>query len=48
MMAVACAFVVLGERFTAGQALAAVVVVAGVFLANAPGRPRRARSRSAG
>jgi drug/metabolite transporter (DMT)-like permease len=25
---------VLGERFTAGQALAAVVVLAGVFLAN--------------
>ena len=37
VVAVATAFVVLGERFTAGQALAAVVVVAGVFLANRAG-----------
>jgi drug/metabolite transporter (DMT)-like permease len=37
VIAVATAFVVLGERFTAGQALAAVVVVAGVFLANRAG-----------
>ena len=34
VIAVGAAFVVLGERFTAGQALAAVVVLAGVFLAN--------------
>jgi drug/metabolite transporter (DMT)-like permease len=38
VIAVGAAFVVLGERFTAGQALAAVVVVAGVFLANRAGR----------
>ena len=37
VIAVATAFVVLDERFTAGQALAAVVVVAGVFLANHAG-----------
>ena len=37
VIAVATAFVVLGERFTAGQAVAAVVVVAGVFLANRAG-----------
>ena len=37
VIAVVAAFVVLGERFTAGQALAAVVVVAGVFLANRAG-----------
>jgi drug/metabolite transporter (DMT)-like permease len=34
VIAVGVAFVVLGERFTVAQALAAVVVVAGVFLAN--------------
>ena len=38
VIAVGVAFVVLGERFTAGQALAAVVVVVGVFLANRSGR----------
>ncbi len=37
VIAVVAAFVVLGERFTTGQALAAVVVVAGVFLANRAG-----------
>jgi drug/metabolite transporter (DMT)-like permease len=37
VIAVVAAFVVLGERLTAGQALAAVVVVAGVFLANRAG-----------
>ena len=34
IVAVVAAFVVLGERFTVGQALAAIVVLAGVFLAN--------------
>jgi drug/metabolite transporter (DMT)-like permease len=43
VIAVVGAFVVLGERFTAGQAVAAVVVLGGVFLAN---RGRRATSAS--
>ncbi len=47
MVAVASAYVLLGERFTAGQALAAVVVVAGVWLTNS-GREAAARSPSAG
>jgi drug/metabolite transporter (DMT)-like permease len=34
VIAVVGAFVVLGERFTAGQAVAALVVLGGVFLAN--------------
>jgi drug/metabolite transporter (DMT)-like permease len=34
VIAVGVAYVVLGERFTAGQALAAVVVLAGVVLVN--------------
>jgi drug/metabolite transporter (DMT)-like permease len=34
IVAVVAAVVVLGERFTVGQALAAIVVLAGVFLAN--------------
>ena len=41
VIAVAAAFVVLGERFTVGQAVAAVVVVAGVFLANRSGSAAR-------
>ena len=41
VIAVAAAFVVLGERFTVGQAVAAVVVVAGVFLANRSGAAAR-------
>ena len=46
IVAVAAAYVVLGERFTAGQALAAAVVVAGVWLTNSGGGA--ARSPSAG
>jgi drug/metabolite transporter (DMT)-like permease len=38
VVAVAAAYVLLGERFTAGQLVAAVVVVAGVWLANRGGR----------
>jgi drug/metabolite transporter (DMT)-like permease len=47
VVAVAAAYVVLGERFTAGQAAAAVVVVAGVWLANS-GAGGAARSPSGG
>jgi drug/metabolite transporter (DMT)-like permease len=39
VIAVIGAFIVLGERFAAAQAVAAVVVLGGVFLAN---RGRRA------
>jgi drug/metabolite transporter (DMT)-like permease len=46
IVAVASAFVLLGERFTSGQAAAAVVVVAGVWLTNSGGAA--ARSPSAG
>ena len=38
VIAVGAAYVVLGERFTAGQLVAAVVVVAGVWLTNRGGR----------
>ena len=41
VIAVIAAFVVLGERFTVGQALAAIVVLAGVFLANRTAPPAR-------
>ncbi len=41
VIAVVAAFVVLGERFTTGQALAAIVVLAGVFLANRTAPPAR-------
>jgi drug/metabolite transporter (DMT)-like permease len=37
IVAVASAYVLLGERFTPGQAVAAVVVVAGVWLTNSGG-----------
>jgi drug/metabolite transporter (DMT)-like permease len=37
VVAVAAAYLVLGERFTAGQAIAALVVVAGVWVANTGG-----------
>jgi len=47
VVAVAAAYVLLGERFTAGQAVAAVVVVAGVWLANTGGGGA-VRSPSAG
>ena len=43
VIAVIGAYLVLGERFTAGQAVAAVVVLGGVFLAN---RGRRAAPAS--
>jgi drug/metabolite transporter (DMT)-like permease len=46
VVAVACAYALLGERFTQGQAVAAVVVVAGVWLTNSGGGA--ARSPSAG
>jgi len=46
IVAVASAFLLLGERFTPGQGAAAVVVVAGVWLANSGGGA--ARSPSAG
>jgi drug/metabolite transporter (DMT)-like permease len=46
IVAVAGAYALLGERFTPGQAVAAVVVVAGVWLTNSGGRA--ARSLSAG
>jgi len=46
IVGVAGAFVLLGERFTPGQAAAAVVVVAGVWLTNSGGRA--AKSPSAG
>jgi drug/metabolite transporter (DMT)-like permease len=46
IVAVASAFVLLGERFTSGQAIAAGVVVAGVWLTNSGGAA--ARSPSAG
>ena len=46
IVAVAGAYVLLGERFTPGQAAAAVVVVAGVWLTNSGGGA--ARSPSAG
>ena len=46
VVGVAAAYAVLGERFTAGQALAAAVVVLGVWLTNS-GRAR-VRSPSAG
>jgi len=38
VVAVAAAYVLLGERFTPGQAVAAVVVVLGVWIANTGGR----------
>lgn len=41
VVAVGSAFVMLGERFTAGQAAAAVVVIAGVWLTNRGGRASR-------
>ena len=41
VIAVGAAYVVLGERFTAGQLVAAVVVVAGVWLTNRGGRASR-------
>jgi drug/metabolite transporter (DMT)-like permease len=44
VVAVAAAYVVLGERFTAAQALAAAVVVAGVWLANRGVREPRSPS----
>ncbi len=47
IVGVAFAFVVLGERFSAGQAVAAAVVVAGVWLTNT-GSAAAARSPSAG
>jgi drug/metabolite transporter (DMT)-like permease len=47
VIAVGVAYVVLGERFTAGQALAAVVVLAGVVLVTRTPEAA-ARSRSAG
>jgi drug/metabolite transporter (DMT)-like permease len=47
VVAVAAAYVLLGERFTAGQALAAAVVVAGVWLANS-GTGGAVRSPSGG
>ena len=40
VVAVCAAFVLLGERLTAGQALAAAVVVAGVWLTNSGGAAR--------
>ena len=46
IVAVAGAYVLLGERFTPGQAVAAVVVVAGVWLTNSGGGA--ARNPSAG
>jgi drug/metabolite transporter (DMT)-like permease len=46
VVAVASAYLLLGERFTTGQAVAAVVVVAGVWLTNSGGGA--ARSPSAG
>jgi drug/metabolite transporter (DMT)-like permease len=46
IVAVASAYILLGERFTPGQAIAAVVVVAGVWLTNSGGAA--ARSPSAG
>jgi drug/metabolite transporter (DMT)-like permease len=46
IVAVASAYLILGERFTSGQAIAAVVVVAGVWLTNSGGAA--ARSPSAG
>jgi drug/metabolite transporter (DMT)-like permease len=46
IVAVASAYVLLGERFTPGQAAAAVVVVAGVWVTNSGGGA--ARSPSAG
>jgi drug/metabolite transporter (DMT)-like permease len=46
IVAVASAYAILGERFTAGQAAAAVVVVAGVWLTNSGGAA--ARNPSAG
>ncbi len=42
VVAVAAAFVLLGERFTAAQAIAAVVVVLGVWVANSGGGAERA------
>ena len=47
IVAVVAAYVLLGERFTTGQAVAAVVVVAGVWLTNS-GRASAVRSPSAG
>lgn len=41
VVAVGAAFVLLGERFTAGQAVAAVVVMAGVWVANSGSAARR-------
>src|SRR5665648_579162 len=46
IVAVASAYVLLGERFTPGQAIAAAVVVAGVWVTNSGGGA--ARSPSAG
>ena len=52
VVAVASAYVLLGERLGAAQAAAAVVVVAGVWLTNSGGRgadaETRLRSPSAG
>jgi drug/metabolite transporter (DMT)-like permease len=44
VVAVAAAYVLLGERFTAAQAVAAAVVVAGVWLANSGGGASRSPS----
>lgn len=44
VIAVAAAYVMLGERFTAGQLAAAVVVVVGVWLTNRGGRASRSPS----
>jgi len=44
IVAVASAYVLLGERFTPGQAAAAVVVVAGVWLTNSGGGAARSPS----
>ena len=44
IVAVASAYVLLGERFTPGQAVAAVVVVAGVWLTNSGGGAARSPS----
>ena len=48
VVAVAAAYVLLGARFTAGQLVAAVVVVAGVWLANRGGRVARRPSAPLG
>ena len=44
VIAVVAAYVVLGERFTTGQAVAAVVVVVGVWITNRPARAGAVRA----